>query len=64
MAGSYFLGKCLVENSVLYKSDIRGDDLKKKGDVICYQGIDEVVLNRDQEIRIRDSFLAKTLDLF
>ncbi|RLC22213.1 MAG: transferase [Deltaproteobacteria bacterium] len=60
MGGSYFLGKCMVENSVLYKSDIRGDELKEKGDVLHYQGID-VTLNRDQEIRIRDSFLVKTL---
>jgi len=32
LAGSYFLGKCRVVNSLLYKSDIRGDELKKKGD--------------------------------
>ena len=31
LAGSYFLGKCRVTNSLLYKSDIRGDELKKKG---------------------------------
>lgn len=30
LAGSYFLGKCLVDSSVLYKSDIRSDELKKK----------------------------------
>ena len=30
LAGSYFLGKCQVTNSLLYKSDIRGDELKKK----------------------------------
>ena len=28
LAGSYFLGKCRVTNSILYKSDIRGDELK------------------------------------
>ncbi len=32
VAGSYFLGKCFVEHSVLYKSDIRGDELQSKGD--------------------------------
>ena len=26
LAGSYFLGKCRVTNSLLYKSDIRGDE--------------------------------------
>ena len=31
LAGSYFLGKCKVKNSILYKSDIRGDELKRKG---------------------------------
>ena len=31
LAGSYFLGKCRVANSILYKSDIRGDELKNKG---------------------------------
>ena len=31
LAGSYFLGKCIVDYSVLYKSDIRGDELKSKG---------------------------------
>ncbi len=60
MAGTYFLGKCMVDNSVLYKSDIRGDELKEKGDVLHYQGM-EIPLNKDQEMRIRDSFLIKTL---
>ncbi len=31
LAGSYFLGKCRTINSMLYKSDIRGDELKHKG---------------------------------
>ncbi|HBD07129.1 MAG TPA: transferase, partial [Syntrophobacteraceae bacterium] len=31
LAGSYFLGKCIVEHAILYKSDIRGDELKKRG---------------------------------
>ena len=34
LAGSHFLGKCQVTNSLLYKSDIRGDELKKKA--ICF----------------------------
>jgi hypothetical protein len=28
LAGSYFLGKCRVDGSVLYKSDVRGDELR------------------------------------
>ncbi|MDD4732253.1 MAG: transferase, partial [Desulfovibrio sp.] len=34
LAGTYFLGKCEVENSVLYKSDIRGDELKSRGTTV------------------------------
>ncbi|MBU3917746.1 transferase, partial [bacterium] len=37
LSGSYFLGKCSVTNSLLYKSDIRGDELKKKGDTIQFK---------------------------
>ncbi|MGD9133210.1 MAG: transferase, partial [Desulfobacterales bacterium] len=60
VAGSYFLGNCTVDNAVLYKSDIRGDELKSKGDHINYQGVD-FVLDLDEEIRIQDSILIKTL---
>jgi len=60
LAGSYFLGKCMVEHSVLYKSDIRGDELKRRGDVLVSGGL-EVPLYEDEKIRIRDSFLVKTL---
>ncbi len=60
LAGSYFLGKCRVTNSLLYKSDIRGDELKKKGDVFKFQDF-EILINRDEGIDIEDSFLVKTL---
>ncbi len=60
LAGSYFLGKCRVTNSLLYKSDIRGDELKKKGDLFQYHNF-EIPVNRDEEIEIDDSFLIKTL---
>lgn len=60
LAGSYFLGKCRVTNAMLYKSDIRGDELKKKGDVFAYQDF-EIPVTRDEGIRIEDSFLIKTL---
>lgn len=60
LAGSYFLGKCRTTNSMLYKSDIRGDELKKKGDVYNYQGM-QIPVTENEGIDIRDSFLIKTL---
>jgi carbonic anhydrase/acetyltransferase-like protein (isoleucine patch superfamily) len=60
LAGSYFLGKCAVDNSVLYKSDIRGDELKAKRDFFNFQGTD-IELDNDEIISISDSFLIKTL---
>jgi len=60
LAGSYFLGKCRVTNSLLYKSDIRGDELKEKGDLFKYHHF-EIPVNRDEQIEIDDSFLIKTL---
>lgn len=60
LSGSYFLGNCKVDNAVLYKSDIRGDELKTKGDIINCQGID-IALDLDEKIRIQDSILIKTL---
>ncbi|MBU3951877.1 MAG: transferase, partial [Proteobacteria bacterium] len=59
IAGSYFLGKCSVGRSAIYKSDIRGDELKRQGDTIpCAKNIPLV---DDEQIKIRDSFLYKTL---
>jgi carbonic anhydrase/acetyltransferase-like protein (isoleucine patch superfamily) len=59
IAGSYFLGKCLVNRSVVYKSDVRGDELKRKGEIVyCSK---ELPLAEDEVITIRDSFLFKTL---
>jgi carbonic anhydrase/acetyltransferase-like protein (isoleucine patch superfamily) len=60
LAGSYFLGQCRVTHSMLYKSDIRGDELKKKGDVFAYQDF-EIPVTEDERICIDDSFLIKTL---
>jgi len=59
IAGSYFLGKCYVGRSAIYKSDIRGDELKRRGDEIrCAKNIPLV---EDEMITIRDSLLYKTL---
>ena len=60
LAGSYFLGKCKVTRSILYKSDIRGDELKKRNDTYKFKDFN-IVLSRDEEIDIEDSFLIKTL---
>ena len=60
LSGSYFLGNCIVDNAVLYKSDIRGDELKSKGDRVHYQDVD-FTLDLDERIRIQDSILIKTL---
>ncbi|MDD9305154.1 MAG: transferase [Desulfobacter sp.] len=59
IAGSYFLGKCHVGRSAIYKSDVRGDELKRKGDNIrCAK---DIPLVEDEMITIRDSLLYKTL---
>lgn len=60
LAGSYFLGKCRITNSILYKSDVRGDELKKKGDIYSYQNY-TIPVSRDEEIAVEDSYLIKTL---
>jgi len=60
LAGSYFLGRCRATNSLLYKSDIRGDELKKEGDLFQYQEFN-IPMDKDEEIRIDDSYLIKTL---
>jgi carbonic anhydrase/acetyltransferase-like protein (isoleucine patch superfamily) len=60
LAGSYFLGKCVADHAVLYKSDIRGDELKANGEIFRHGGL-EIPLHDDEVIRIRDSYLIKTL---
>ena len=60
LAGSYFLGKCQVDGSILYKSDIRGDELKSRGDSFHYGGI-KMAMDQDESIVISDSLLIKTL---
>ncbi len=60
LAGSYFLGKCIVDHSIVYKSDIRGDELKSRDDVFRHKGW-EIKLHDDETIHIQDSYLIKTL---
>jgi carbonic anhydrase/acetyltransferase-like protein (isoleucine patch superfamily) len=51
LAGSY---------SIIYKSDVRGDELKFKDDAFVCDGL-KIPLHADEEIHIKDSFLVKTL---
>lgn len=60
LSGSYFLGKSRVANSLLYKTDIRGDELKKKNEIFEYKNF-KIPVNKDEGISIDDSFLIKTL---
>ncbi|MCP3941722.1 MAG: transferase [Desulfobacteraceae bacterium] len=59
MSGSYFLGKCMVSQSTVYKSDIRGDELKRKGDIFDHEN--PLPLVEDETIVITASLLYKTL---
>ncbi len=60
LSGSYFLGRCHVSDSILYKCDIRGDELKRKGEIFNFEGF-QIPLHDDETIRINDSFLIKNL---
>jgi carbonic anhydrase/acetyltransferase-like protein (isoleucine patch superfamily) len=60
LAGSYFLGQCKVDSSILYKSDIRGDELKGRGERFQFDGR-ELTVQNDEVIWIKDSYLIKTL---
>ncbi|SKA73145.1 transferase [Desulfobaculum bizertense] len=60
LSGTYFLGKCVATRSIIYKSDIRGDELKRRGDVVSVDGLN-IRIYDDEIIFIRDSFLLKTL---
>ncbi|MDM8517013.1 transferase [Desulfobacterales bacterium HSG16] len=60
LSGSYFLGKSRIANSLLYKTDIRGDELKKKNEIFGYKNF-KIPVNKDEGISIDDSFLIKTL---
>jgi carbonic anhydrase/acetyltransferase-like protein (isoleucine patch superfamily) len=60
IAGSYFLGRIKVDNSILYKCDIRGDELKEEGGTLTAEGI-TIKMEEAEFIWIEDSYLVKTL---
>ncbi len=60
LAGTYFLGRIKVDNSILYKCDVRGDELKEKGAPMNVDGM-TIKLEDEEYIWIKDSYLIKTL---
>lgn len=60
LGGSYFLGKCDIDRSMIIRSDIRGDELKEAGTEVEFGGI-KTELYRDEIIQVVNSFLFKTL---
>jgi len=60
LTGSYFTGKCAVSEAVVYRTDIRGDELKRKGQTLS-QGEIKVTLKDDETVRVLDSCLINTL---
>lgn len=57
LSGSYFLGPCHVVDAIVCHSDIRGDELKQKGDV--YNGLASLISH--ERVVIQSSLLYKTL---
>lgn len=57
LSGSYFLGPCHVADAIVCHSDIRGDELKQKGDV--YKGLASLISH--ERVTIQSSLLYKTL---
>ncbi len=53
---SFFLGRCIVDHSILYKTVVRGDELKRKGDSTRFQGI-KIPIWEDEAVRISNSLL-------
>lgn len=60
LSGSYILGKCRVKNALIYKSGIRGDELKKKGQRVTFKDF-EIPILEDEAFDIQDSLLIKAL---
>jgi carbonic anhydrase/acetyltransferase-like protein (isoleucine patch superfamily) len=58
--GSYFLGRCRVKDAMLYKADVRGDELKRQGEAFTHQGA-VIDVPADESIQIEASCLVKTL---
>lgn len=57
LSGSYFLGPCHVADAIVCHSDIRGDELKQKGDL--YNDLASLICH--ERVMIQSSLLYKTL---
>ncbi|MBU2551537.1 MAG: transferase [Proteobacteria bacterium] len=60
LAGSYILGKCEVEHSLIFASDLRGDELKLRDETLTIGDLTLPVLE-DEVIVVKDSALCNTL---
>jgi carbonic anhydrase/acetyltransferase-like protein (isoleucine patch superfamily) len=60
LSGSYFMGRCEVDRSIIHMSDIRGDELKPKGAIVHF-GTRKTELYQDETIQIINSCLIRTL---
>ena len=60
LAGSYLMGPCRVEDSVVFQSDLRGDELKRAGESLAWSRGDSP-LYRDERISLRHACLIRTL---
>lgn len=60
LAGTSFMGRCIVDHSVLYRCNVRGEGLRSRNDAFSYRG-SQVPLDHDEVIRINDSYLIRTL---
>ena len=60
ISGSFLLGNVNISRSIVYKSDIRGDEFKKAGDAVTIFD-DAVMLHEDEAAKIRDSILLNVL---
>ncbi len=60
ISGSYIQGRCVIDDSILYKTDVRGDELKNRGEVLHYKDLASPLFG-DERIVIRNSFLHRTL---
>ncbi|CCO25512.1 hexapeptide repeat-containing transferase [Maridesulfovibrio hydrothermalis] len=60
LGGTYFLGKCDVDRSIVFLSDIRGDELKTKNTKVQFGEV-KTELYQDEIIQVINSYLIRTL---
>lgn len=60
VSGSRFLGRCLVDHSLIHMTDIRGDELKRKGSSVKYRDLN-IPIWEDELIRVENSCLIHSV---